>query len=278
MKEELGNVIKIMALEFGKDIAIYDDAFLTKALEKRKAETGIRQPCEYLDFLLDNQHEAPALLLSLNNTFSEFFRDSMTFAILEDIVMPRIVSGKADGSEIRIWSAGSSTGQEPYSLAILLSEFTEMCGKETRFRIFATDISQLALAKAKAGIYDGKAIENVRKKHLDKYFVKNGSKYEIIPKLKQHIEFSNYDLLDRVTSKPPESIYGDFDIVMCCNVLLYYRDDLRQFMLSKLLRGVSAEGYFVTSQAEKALMQNTFNLKSAESHSAVFVNDKRGMI
>ena len=274
MSDELNKVILILKLEHGMDISKFDDGFLTQTIEKRRVETGLTDLCEYFNVLAIDHQEAEALYNKLHNTFSVFFRETVTFAHLEQNILPGIVSSKTNGSEIRIWSAGCSSGQEPYSLAILLSDLNEASKEEIKFRICATDICPEVLAEAIEGVYGERAIENVKKRHLDKYFIKNGRNYEIIPELKKNIEFSQYDLLDTSTANPPGSIFGDFDIVMCNNLFMYYKLESRDFIIKKLLNSVSTDGYFVTGEAEKILVQNTINMKSIAMNIPIFKNLK----
>jgi chemotaxis protein methyltransferase CheR len=264
-----------MKQTYGRDLSIYDKAFLMKSLERRWIETKVNNVNEYCDYIEKNNSEADVFYKSLHITFSQFFRDSVTFATLEQNVLPSIISCKPEGSEIRIWSAGCSNGQEAYSIAMLISDFAEAMGTKIRFRIFATDISNEALDMARAGVYNQNEVRNVKLKQLNKYFTKQGKNYTSIPKLREFINFSTYNLLDLSTANPPESIYGDFDIVICCNLLIYYKSDLQQVIIKKLQQAMSASGYLITGEAEKNLVENVTKLSWITTPTAVFKNNKR---
>lgn len=272
---DIDNIISVMKKTYGRDISIYDPAFLLHSMEKRWVATGVNNAGEYCNYLEKNNTEADVFYIFLHINYSQFFRNPLTFALLEQIVFPSIIAHKPEGSEIRIWSAGCAKGQEAYSLAMLLSDLAEACGKELRFRIFATDISREALDAGMAGIYDQSAVQDVKIKHLNKYFTKQDKTYTTIPQLRQSINFSVYDLLDLSTSNPPESIYGDFDIVMCCNLLIYYKPDLQQLIINKLRKAMSTTGYLVTGEAEKSLVENVSKLKMIDVPAAVFKGNKR---
>lgn len=274
MNKNLHKIITVMGKIYGRDISVYNQSFLLKSLERRLIATGFNNGYEYCDFLEKNNAEADAFYNSLQISFSQFFRDSLTFVLLEQLIVPDLIFNKPAGSEIRIWSAGCSSGQEAYSIAMMLSDFTDSKGKEINFRIFATDISQDALALGHAGVYDQNSVKNVKKKYLDKYFTKQGENYSIVHKLKKNINFSTYDLLDLSTANPPESIYGDFDIVMCSNLLIYYKNDLQQAIIKKLQKAISATGYLVTGEVERTLVQNTALLQMISTPTAVFKNNK----
>jgi len=261
MNKDLDKIIMVMKQRHDRDISIFDQSFLLKSLERRWIATGVNNTAEYCSCLEENHTEADAFYSSLHITFSQFFRNPLTFALLEQLILPNLISHRPDGREIRIWSAGCSNGQEAYSMGMLLSDLAETSGKEIRFRIFATDILQEALAAGRAGVYDQNAVQNVKLKHLNKYFTMQGETYTIVPQLRQYISFSTYDLLDLSSANPPESIYGDFDIVMCSNLLFYYKSNWQLVIIKRLQQAISAIGYLVTGEAEKTLVENTTKLQ-----------------
>ena len=276
MNEDLSNIMKVMKKTYGRDISLYDGAFLLKTIERRRLIYGSMNEAGYCRCIEKDGAEAEVFYRSLHITYSHFFRDSFTFAALEQNIFPEILARKPAGSEIRIWSAGCANGQEAYSMAILLSDLSEASGKEIRFRIFATDISEEALSAGRAGVYDQNAIQNVKMKHLDQYFTKQEKKYTVIPQLRQYINFSPYDLLDLSTANPPESIYGDFDVVMCCNLLFYYTRNLQQNIIEKLQQAMSTNGYLITGEAEKAQVESVTKLQKIVLPMAVFFKNYRG--
>ena len=105
----------------------------------------------------------------------------------------------------------------------LLRELAIGCG----FRVFATDSDESELELGRRGMYQTAMIENVKFKHVSNYFVQKGGSYLIDAKLKERIDFSVYDILDELSSSPPASVYGDFDVVICSNLMIYYREDIR---------------------------------------------------
>lgn len=258
-----------------KDISIYDEAFLLHTIEKRRIGIGVCNASIYADSLHKDNQEAECFYNSLHISFSRFFRDPVTFAFLEQSILPEIAANKRNGSEIRIWSAGCADGQEAYSLAILLSDLSETCGKKIRFRIFATDICQEALSTGINGKYDENMILDVKTNHLNKYFIRQGKDYIIIPEVRQHLTFSIHDLMDQSTANLPESIYGDFDMVICGNVLIYYKAEVRLAIIRKLLQAVKPGGYLVTGEAEKALIQDATKLHMISIPTTVFKNNIR---
>jgi chemotaxis methyl-accepting protein methylase len=259
MTKELEEVFRMISRTLERDVSLYEESFLMKSLEKRMEKTATKTPGSYLGYLSENREEAETFFRSLNITYSEFFRSPLTFALLEQIILPRLIEEKAKSnrSEIRIWSAGCAAGQESYSIAMLLDEIAAKRDIEIPFRIFATDTSEPDLASARIGVYDYGTLQNVRLKHLRTYFTTQGEAYVIDAGLRDRIEFSYYDLLDDESACPPTSIFGDFDLVMCCNLLFYYRQDIRRFILSKVGRCLSQEGYLVTGEVERVIVERT---------------------
>jgi len=271
MNSELNPVIKVMSGMQGTDISRYDESFLLKSIQKRLVATSSATIADYCKYLSEHDGEAEEFCLSLNITYSEFFRNPLTCALLEQRVLPSLIEEKqgAGTAEIRVWSAGCAAGQESYSVAILLDELLPPRQTNLSFRIFATDISENCLATAKRGVYDTAAVQNVRLKHIHSCFESHNKRYAVAPRLKDRIEFSFYDLLDEHSTSPPGSIYGDFDLVFCCNLLFYYKPEHQKFILNKIINALSGGGYLVTGEAERAIVETT-NLLEISPMSAVY--------
>lgn len=275
MKAELDRMIQVMSSVHGKDLSCYDEPFLAKSMETRCAGTGGVTADAYCEYLSGSADEAEALSRSLQITYSEFFRNHLTFALLEDMVLPAIVKEnlEAERGGIRVWSAGCAAGQESYSVAMLLDEL--VTDKPVTYRIFATDSADKELERAATGVYDAAAVQNVRLKQLGTYFRSCGDSYEVVPRLKDHIEFSRYDLLDRHSTSPAASIYGNFDLVFCSNLLFYYRPESRQFIIDKLYNSLAHGGYLVTGEAEREMIEKTSDLYPVFRPAAVYRKGRR---
>jgi len=261
----------MMSRVHGKDLSHYDESFLAKSAETRRVVTAIGTADTYCDYLSDNADEAEQFFRSLNITYSEFFRNPLTFAVLEQRVLPGLIEEKQESGtpELRVWSAGCAAGQESYSVAILLDELLTARKSPLSFRIFATDISENCLASARRGVYDVAAVQNVRLKHIHSCFEANNKSYSVARRLRDRIEFSFYDLLDERSTSPPGSIYGDFDLVFCSNLLFYYKPAIQQFIMNKLCNALSCGGYLVTGEAERAIVERT-NLMEISPMSGIY--------
>jgi chemotaxis methyl-accepting protein methylase len=268
----LDAVIQVMDQAHGLDITIFNESFLTKSVEKRLQATACRTSGAYLKRLSEDGAEAEALFRSLRVVYSEFFRNPLTFALLEQQILPGLVQEKARNGEgeIRIWSAGCAAGQEAWSVAILLDEAAAACERPVPYRIFATDLSETDLAIARKGIYSAAAVRNVRLRHLDSCFSRKGDIYTLAPRLKSRVDFSVYDLLAAGTTCPPVSIYGHFDIILCSNVLMYYQDKALHIIVDKLRKCLAPGGYLVTGETERQIVAGAGGFREVTPPTAIF--------
>ena len=256
MDQHLKQLIDTMQRTIGQDVSCFDHSFLEKTLSSRLEVAGLN-PDAYCRRLEQDVVEAQALCAALRITYSEFFRNPLTFALLEQVVLPGLLdrAGKRGRGEVRIWSCACAAGQEVYSLAILLDELTADQKDAAHFRIFATDIDETELAAARAGSYDLAAVRNVPLKYIHACFFQHGRRYSLASRIRERVDFSVYDLLAQDSVCPPMSIYGDFDLVFVGNLLYYYNPAIRARILDKLHGCLKPGGYLVTGEAERSLVE-----------------------
>jgi chemotaxis methyl-accepting protein methylase len=274
MHDAADRLIAALSRAVNRDLTVYDAAFLATVLEKRLAATGAESSAAYLGRLAADPAEVEVFCRGLNVTYSEFFRNPLTFALLEAIVLPGLAQEKARSRhpEIRVWSAGCAGGQEAYSIAILLDELAAAC------RIFASDIVAAELVAARQGVYGAAAMQNVRLRHLRKYFTGGdggAAVFTVIPQLRERVDFSCYDLRDARSTCPPASIYGEFDLIFCSNLLFYYRPDVRQAILAKLQGCLAPSGYLVTGEVERLMVEQAGGFVPVAPPAAVFRRTRR---
>jgi chemotaxis protein methyltransferase CheR len=279
MNNSLDQFIAVMRQAHGLDVSRFDESFLVKTLAHRQAATAHPDAAAYLRRLAAERAEAEEIFQSLNIGFSEFFRNPLTFAVLEQLILPGLVEAAETSGrrEIRVWSAGCAAGQEAYSVAILLDELAAARGRAIPFRIFATDIAEAGLAAARRGVYDAAAVRQVRWRHLENYFARQGEMYEVAPWIRDRVDFSALDLLDGHKASPPASIFGDFQLVLCCNLLFYYRPEPRRDILNKVRQGVAAKGYLVTGEAERDMVEKAGGFRAVAPPAAVFQKTNRNV-
>jgi chemotaxis protein methyltransferase CheR len=252
-------------------ISKYDERFLGKTLQKRMQLTVCKTADDYLQLITNNNGEIDSFLNSLQIGYSEFFRNSLTFSVLEQIILPLLIQKKNDSKrkEIRIWSAACSGGQEAYSLAMLMEELKNGDAEKFSYRIFATDQNELLLDKSRKGNYPENALSNLNLKRVSQWFTKKGDTFTVKPELKKNIDFSVFDLFSEQFSCPPASIFGDFDIVVCANLLFYYKNEYRLAILKKAGNCMAAGGYLVTGETERQILIDQ-NYAETFPQSAIF--------
>lgn len=273
MKSDAEKYYRLMKETFGSDLSVYDRNYLKKTIETRMNAIRCTTDEKYLTLVSEYPDEFALLMLELGNSYSEFFRNSLTFSILEQIVIPKLSDFqlKKSRDEIRIWSAGCASGQEPYSLAMLFDDYSKTHQSSVNSRIFATDISEDVLDKARKGIYDFNAVKNTRLGFSETYFKRNGDTYFLDSVIKEKVDFSVYDLLDENSSSPSSAIYGDFDVIMCCNVMFYYEPEYQQLILEKFYRSLKPGGFFITGEAETHIVKTLGSFKQYGMPAPVFV-------
>jgi chemotaxis methyl-accepting protein methylase len=254
--EYLQHIEVILLRSSGMDVSKYDPAFLVRSLQKRVLETGCGTVEEYCALLEQSTPERSAFTDSLQISYSEFFRNPLTFAVLEQIVLPSIMLKKSNSGrrEIRVWSAACAGGQEAYSLAILLEELIQCRAGNCTYRIFATDQSEKQVLDAKRGLYAAPALNGLNFKRAGAWFTSQGEDFAVLPELKEHIEFSTFDLLNEELNCPPASIFGDFDLVVCANFLFYYKDRYRKTVLGKTGTALAHDGYLISGETEREIL------------------------
>lgn len=251
--------VLLMAEKFNTDISIFSTNFIESAITNRMNLSDINSQHDYLQKIAGDPVESQMFIKSLSNSYSTFFRNPLTFALLYQVILPKIIGEKAKNNdpEIRIWSAGCASGQEPYSIAILIDDLLNLKPAEIRHQIFATDNADSELLSAGLGIYDFDAIKHAPYSFVKKYFIKTGHFYSIRERIKAKVEISHYNLLDAASSAPPASIYGDFDLVMCSNVLFYYKPEIQKMILEKFRKTIRKGGFFVTGEAETGILNSS---------------------
>jgi len=255
------------------DISMFSETIIHNAIVNRMSSLSLQQAEDYQQYLALNPAEAKLLKSALSISYSAFYRNPLTFALLYQYVLPRIMAEKSKNKnqEIRIWSAGCASGQEAYSLAMIADDLKKKSHSDTWISIFATDNQASELEAARLGCYHTDEIKNLPQEFVDTYLTKSGDTYSVTEQVKQYVEFSDFDLLDSTTSAPPASIFGDFDLVMCCNVLFYYKPAFQKMMLEKFHRSLSDRGFLVTGEAETGIVSASAGFRHYMTPAAVFI-------
>lgn len=230
--------------KFGLDLNHYKENYLKRRLAVRMRSLQMVSYETYLKYLLTNDEEYNLLLDKLTINVTQFFRDPETFEEIKKNILPDIIRNNFN---IKIWSAGCSTGEEAFSIAIMLEEISENFGiLNYKYNIIGTDIDENALYNAKQGCYEGRTLENLSIERKKKYFYFNGKNYIIKQNIKKKVEFLKFNLME-----PFKKNY--FDIIFCRNVIIYFTRDLQNKVIGYFYDALKQNGILVLGKTETML-------------------------
>jgi chemotaxis protein methyltransferase CheR len=223
----------------------YRPQVLKRRLELRLHSTGCNNYWDYILLLNKDPHEYDRLITVLTIKESYFFRDTEVFELLQNGVIPEIISQKRTNGarKIRAWSCGAALGQEAYSMAILFRDVLGNRAKDFNIKILATDIDKDALEKAPWGSYDARALRNMAPHLLFKFFTLSQDRYLVNDAVRSLVSFERHD----VASGIPK--YG-MDLVLCRNLLIYFQKELQEEVLHNLHNALNPGGFLVLGKTE----------------------------
>lgn len=238
-------IFRLMRNATGVDFTFYKQSTIERRIVRRMTLRGFANLAEYTQELERNHEEVHALCENCLITVTAFFRETSVFEELTARVFPVLVEERADGDTIRIWVPGCSTGEEAYSIGICLTEFLEEAGNRTPFEIFATDISETAIERARAGIYTDPATVHVSPARLTRFFTRSERGYQINKIIRDRCVFARHN----IAQDPP---FSKLDLISCCNLLIYLGPVLQRKVLTTLHYALKPAGYLVLGPSESA--------------------------
>ena len=239
-------IIKILRHHSGVDFTYYKQTTIRRRIARRMTLNKIISLRDYLKILRGDKLASEDLFNDLLIPVTEFFRDMKIFQIMKDKVFPLLANRVTEGNSIRIWIAGCSTGEEAYTLAIALHEFLgeNLEGKE--IQIFASDISEVAIAKARIGFYRKSQMRNVSETILTKYFTPNINGYKIKRQIRDLCIFAVHNFL----TDPP---FAKMDLITCRNVFIYMDSFLQKKALTTFHYALKENGFLLLGKSETAV-------------------------
>ncbi len=243
--EKMGSLEKIYLLlsnKFGVDFSAYKPSAILNRLEKRMVSLKFNDIDEYLVYIEANAAELESLFCAILTGTTAFFRDPESFESLKHYLY-KILDSKDLNQSIRVWVPGCATGEEVYSIAILLHSLVQSYDQQPNIHIFATDIDERAITVARKAIYPKSAIQNLSEAQISTYFNKVGNNYELVKAIRQLVLFSNHD----VTSNPP---FLKLDLISCRNLLHFFDTHLQQHIIPVFHYALQAKGYLFLGKNE----------------------------
>ena len=238
----LDALYRVLETEFGLDFNHYKPSTVTRRIERRLGLAQAKSVDEYLTRLRSERDELDALYRDLLIGVTRFFRDPDAFALLERQILPALLSREPRNHPLRFWVAGCATGEEAYSLAIVLQELAATHG-DRAIKIFATDVHRGSLDQATLGIYGEDAIANVSADRLARYFMRNGNTYQVVPELRQMVVFAQHNVIS-------DAPFTRVDFISCRNLLIYLQPPAQQRVLSFFHFALSQSGVLFLGPSE----------------------------
>jgi two-component system CheB/CheR fusion protein len=239
----LQKVLGIVRAQTGVDFSLYKTNTIVRRIEKRMAMHQVQAMEDYLIYLRNSPHEVNSLLKEILIRVTNFFRDAQAFDAIKSEIMPKLIQNKSEDNPLRIWVPGCSTGEEAYSLAIIVRETMEQAQKMFPVQIFATDIDAGAIEIARAGVYTDSITADVSPERLARYFLKQGGNYKVRGELREMVVFAVHNIL----KDPP---FLKLDLVSCRNVLIYMGTELQRKIIPLLRYTLNQEGVLFLGPSE----------------------------
>ncbi|MDO9221175.1 MAG: chemotaxis protein CheB [Thiobacillus sp.] len=241
----LKKIFILLRAQTGHDFSHYKPSTIHRRIERRMAVQQIETLDEYVKYLQQAPSEVDALFRDFLIGVTNFFRDPEAFKAIEALVIPQLFAGKSAGAAVRVWSVGCSTGEEAYSLAILLAERQEALKQNFQVQVFATDIDSRAIATARTGLYPASIAADLTPERLARFFTaeSDGNAYRIHKAIRDMLIFSEQDVI----KDPP---FSKLDLISCRNLLIYLDAELQKKLIPLFHYALNPGGFLFLGTSE----------------------------
>ena len=227
----------------GFDFTGYKRTTLERRIAKRMAEVGVGEFLDYIDFLEVHPDEFDGLFNTILINVTAFFRDESAWDHLREQIVPRLLDAREEDATLRVWSAGCASGEEPYTLAIVLAEALGAERFLKTVKIYATDADDEALDQARQGVYDAKQVETVPEELRERYFDKVDQRYAFRRDLRRNVIFGRNDVVQ-------DAPISRIDLLLCRNTLMYFNAETQAKILGRFHFALNPGGFLFLGRAE----------------------------
>jgi two-component system CheB/CheR fusion protein len=245
-EKDLTAIIGLIKERSPLDFSDYKQPTILRRTKRRASSHNFNTLGKYLNYLKETPLEVDALAKEFLISVTSFFRDAAAFDFIQRKVLPGILKGLSPDEELKMWVAGCATGEEVYSLAILIAEQLTGTLAATVVKLFATDIDGDALIHAGKGVYSKTISKNVSPERLERYFLKEGEHYRVKPVIRKMVIFAKHDLV----KNPP---YCNMHLISCRNLLIYMAPVLQKKIFTMMLFGLKKDGYLFLGSSENPM-------------------------
>ncbi|API90407.1 MULTISPECIES: CheR family methyltransferase [Virgibacillus] len=246
MDKDYTQFIAKVKTKLGIDLHLYKETQMKRRLTSLRNKRGYKDFASYYRALGQDKRLLNEFVDRLTINVSEFYRNPIRWEVLQTSVLPKLV----EQSPFTIWSAACSTGEEPYSVAMMLAEHFP----NASYRIIATDIDEAALDKAKQGIYQKQALKDLPEKFITKYFTDQQGLYYLSPSIKQRVTFRKHNLL-------ADTYPNNIDLIICRNVLIYFTDEAKEEIYQRFSQALNKNGVLFVGSTEQIFHPEKYQLR-----------------
>ncbi|OAS86339.1 CheR family methyltransferase [Metabacillus litoralis] len=235
----------------GIDLSLYKEAQMKRRLISLYEKRGFSSFSDFYNGLSKDNDLYYELLDRITINVSEFYRNYKRWQVLEEKILPSLLE---NNNQLKIWSAACSTGEEPYTIAMILSKLVDL----SKVKIIATDIDENVIARAKQGIYPERSLNEVPNDMKKKYFKQVGTNYQVSDQIINAVQFKKQNLL----ADPFES---QFDLIVCRNVLIYFTEEAKEILYKKFSGALKKQGIFFVGSTEQIFNAERYQLTSVDT-------------
>ncbi|RJQ43349.1 MAG: PAS domain-containing protein [Nitrospiraceae bacterium] len=243
LPDSLQKIFILVRNQTGHDFTYYKQNTIVRRIEKRMTIHQIDTIADYVTYLRDNPSEINILFKELLIRVTKFFRDPDAFEFLKKKVLPDICKNASEERTVRIWVPGCSTGEEAYSIALLLHEYISEQNQPCKIQIFATDIDSDSIETARTGLYPDNISDDISKEQLKRYFTKEDNAYRISNRIREMVVFA----VQNVVKDPP---FSKVDMIICRNLLIYLGPELQKKLIPLFHYALRPEGILFLGTSE----------------------------
>ncbi|HMB93447.1 MAG TPA: chemotaxis protein CheB, partial [Rhodothermales bacterium] len=244
--EALQRIFMQLRAKTGHDFSNYKRSTILRRIGRRLQVNQIEDLSTYLRQLRNNGSETEALFKDFLISVTNFFRDPDAFDVLENKVIPQLFEGKTEKDQIRVWVPGCATGEEAYSIAILLCEYAATLNESPNFHIFATDIDEDAIAYAREGIYPENIAADVSPERLERFFSEHREGYQVKKQVREMVLFAVHNLI----KDPP---FSKLDLISCRNLLIYFNREVQKEVFALFHYALLPERFMMLGSSESTV-------------------------
>ncbi|KAB7672930.1 CheR family methyltransferase [Bacillus sp. B1-b2] len=251
MDNDFQDFIKSFYRLSGIDLSLYKEAQMKRRLTSLFEKRGFHSFKDYFQAINKDKELLDELLDRMTINVSEFYRNYKRWEILENKILPTLIKHR---TPLKVWSAACSTGEEPYTLSMILSNKL----RPMDFQILATDLDTKAIEKAKNGTYLERALNEVPLAQKKKYFQSSGSMYKVVDEVKKNVTFKQQNLLS-------DSFGGPYDLIVCRNVMIYFTEEAKDILYQKFADALRPGGILFVGSTEQIFTPSQYGLETEDT-------------